>query len=39
MSVRRPSKEQPENFEFNTASLETAKTIVEKYPKNSIRTA
>ena len=33
MSLRRPSKEQPENFEFNTSSLEAAKAIVAKYPK------
>jgi NADH-quinone oxidoreductase E subunit len=32
MSLRRPSKEQPKNFEFNSASLETAKIIVAKYP-------
>ena len=25
MSLRRPSKEQPENFDFNPASLEAAK--------------
>jgi NADH-quinone oxidoreductase E subunit len=34
MSLRRPSKEQPENFEFNTSSLEAAKAIVAKYPKD-----
>ena len=34
MSLRRPSKEQPDNFEFNTSSLEAAKAIVAKYPKD-----
>ena len=33
MSIRRPSKEQPENFEFNSTSLEAAKNIISKYPK------
>ena len=28
MSLRRPAKEQPENFEFNSSSLEAAKSIV-----------
>ena len=32
MSLRRPAKDQPESFEFNTSSLEAAKVIVEKYP-------
>ena len=39
MSLRRPSKEQPDNFEFNTASLEAAKVIVAKYPKNKKQSA
>jgi NADH-quinone oxidoreductase E subunit len=34
MSLRRPSKEQPENFDFNTSSLEAAKVIIAKYPKD-----
>ena len=34
MSLRRPSKEQPENFEFNSNSLVAAKAIIAKYPKN-----
>ena len=34
MSLRRPSKEQPETFKFNPASLEVAKSIVAKYPKD-----
>jgi len=39
MSLRRPSKEQPENFEFNSESLEAAKTIISKYPKNKQQSA
>ena len=39
MSLRRPSKEQPENFEFNPASLEAAKTIIAKYPKDKQQSA
>ena len=39
MSLRRPSKEQPENFEFNPTSLEAAKTIVAKYPKDKQQSA
>ena len=39
MSLRRPSKEQPENFEFNSASLAAAKTIVAKYPKDKQQSA
>ena len=39
MSLRRPSKEQPVNFEFNSASLEAAKTIVAKYPKEKQQSA
>ena len=33
MSLKRPAKNQPKNFEFNTASLEEAKNIIAKYPK------
>ena len=33
MSLRRPSKDQPENFEFNSSSLEAANSIVAQYPK------
>ena len=39
MSLRRPSKEQPESFEFNLASLEAAKIIISKYPKNKQQSA
>ena len=30
MSLRRPSKQQPEKFEFNSTSLKAAKTIIAK---------
>ena len=39
MSVRRPSKEQPEIFEFNPASLEAAKVIITRYPKDKQQSA
>jgi len=39
MSLRRPSKEQPENFVFNSISLEAAKSIVIKYPKDKQESA
>ena len=39
MSLRRPSKEQPENFEFNLVSLKVAETIVAKYPKGKQQSA
>jgi NADH-quinone oxidoreductase E subunit len=39
MSVRRPSKVQPENFEFNSTSLEVAKSIIAKYPKGKQQSA
>ena len=39
MSLRRPSKEQPVNFEFNSASLEAAKKIILKYPKGKQQSA
>ena len=31
MSLRRPAKNQPENFEFNSSSLEAAKNILTNY--------
>ena len=31
MSLRRPSKNQPENFEFNSSSLDAAKNIIAKF--------
>jgi NADH-quinone oxidoreductase E subunit len=39
MSLRRPSKEQPENFDFNPASLEAAKSIIAKYPQDKQQSA
>ena len=39
MSLRKPSKEQPENFEFNSVSLEAAKTIIAKYPEGKQQSA
>ena len=39
MSLRRPSKEQPENFEFNSASLVAANVVVAKYPKDKQQSA
>ena len=39
MSLRRPSKEQPKDFEFNYASLEAAKTIIKKYPEGKQQSA
>ena len=39
MSVKRPSKEQPNNFEFSSASLEAAKIIIAKYPKGKQQSA
>ena len=39
MSVRRPSKDQPEIFEFNPTSLEAAKVIITRYPKDKQQSA
>ena len=39
MSLRRPSKDQPENFEFNSSSLEAAKKIISMYPKGKQQSA
>ena len=39
MSLRRPSKNQPENFDFNVTSLEAAKKIISKYPKDKQQSA
>ena len=33
MSLKKPSKNQPEIFEFNSSSLEAANQIISKYPK------
>ena len=39
MSLRKPSKDQPKNFEFSSASLEAAKIIIAKYPKGKQQSA
>ena len=39
MSVKKISKEQPENFEFTSTSLETADKIIKKYPKGKQQSA
>ena len=39
MSLRRPAKNQPENFEFNSSSLNEAKKIISKYPKGKQQSA
>ena len=39
MSLKRPAKEQPENFEFNSLSLDMANKIIAKYPKGKQQSA
>ena len=39
MSLKRPAKEQPENFEFNSSSLDKANAIISKYPKDRQQSA
>ena len=39
MSLRRPATNQPENFEFNSFSLDAANKIVSKYPKGKQQSA
>ena len=39
MSLKKPAKDQPENFEFNSSSLEEAKTIITKYPEGKQQSA
>ena len=39
MSLRRPSKTQPENFEFNSSSLEAANNIISRYPDGKQQSA
>ena len=39
MSLRRPAKDQPENFEFNSSSLEEANKIIARYPKGKQQSA
>ena len=39
MSLRKPAKNQPENFEFSPSSLEAANQIICKYPKGKQQSA
>ena len=39
MSLRRPAKNQPKSFEFNSSSMDAAKKIIEKYPKGKQKSA
>tara|TARA_B100001559_G_C16384152_1_gene567984 strand:+ start:295 stop:903 length:609 start_codon:yes stop_codon:yes gene_type:complete len=39
MTLRKVSKDQPENFEFNQESLEQAKKIITKYPEGKQQSA
>ena len=39
MTLKKISKNQPENFEFTKESLEEAKNIIKKYPKNKQQSA
>ena len=39
MSLKRPAKDQPDNFEFNSSSLIAAKEIISNYPKGKQQSA
>ena len=39
MSLKKPAKDQPENFKFSSSSLEEAKTIIAKYPEGKQQSA
>ena len=39
MSLKKPAKNQPESFEFNSISLEEANKIISKYPKGKQQSA
>ena len=39
MSLKRPAKDQPGNFEFNSSSLEAANKIISRYPKGKQQSA
>ena len=39
MSLKKPAKNQPENFEFNQASLEEANSVVSRYPEGKQQSA
>ena len=39
MSLKKPSKNQPENFEFNSSSLDAANEIIYRYPEGKQQSA
>ena len=39
MSLKRPAKNQPENFEFNSSSLDAANKIISRYPNGKQQSA
>jgi len=39
MSIKKISKEQPTNFEFNSENILGAKKIIENYPKGKQQSA
>ena len=39
MSLKRPAKDQPEDFKFNSSSLEAANKIIANYPKEKQQSA
>ena len=39
MSLKRPAKDQPEKFEFSSASIELANNIIRKYPEGKQKSA
>ena len=39
MSFKRPAKDQPQSFEFNSSSLEAANKTISKYPKGKQQSA
>ena len=39
MSIKKISKEQPDNFEFNSKNLEVAKKVIQNYPEGKQQSA
>ena len=39
MSLKKPAKDQPEKFEFSSASIELANNIIRKYPEGKQKSA
>ena len=39
MSLKRPAKDQPEKFEFSSASIELANNVIRKYPEGKQKSA